>query len=105
MTGVPAGIPLHPVQLYGVLANLLLSGLLYLVLRRKGWGGQVALLYFLLYPLIRFLLEFLRDDPRGGLLGLSTSQGIALLFAAGAAALWPVVRGLKIPPSCPRPRR
>ena len=102
-TGVPAGIPLHPVQLYGALASLLLSGFLYLVLRRKGWGGQVALLYLFLYGLIRFLLEFLRDDPRGSLLGLSTSQGIALVFMAGAATLWPVVRRLRLPPSCPRP--
>jgi prolipoprotein diacylglyceryltransferase len=42
------------------------------------------------YPLIRFTIEFFRDDPRGNLLGLadltgfSTSQMISLLVATFA---------------------
>jgi prolipoprotein diacylglyceryltransferase len=44
----------------------------------------------ILYPLIRFTIEFFRGDPRGDFLGitaatgLSTSQIISLLVAIGA---------------------
>ncbi len=44
----------------------------------------------ILYPIVRFAIEFFRDDPRGDLFGLttlsglSTSQIISLIVAAGA---------------------
>ena len=38
------------------------------------------LAYALLYAAARFIIEYWRDDPRGSVLGLSTSQFIALAF-------------------------
>ena len=46
--------------------------------------------YGIIYAIVRFTIEFFRDDPRGNLfgltamLGLSTSQIISLIVAAGA---------------------
>jgi phosphatidylglycerol---prolipoprotein diacylglyceryl transferase len=53
---------------------------------RKRYDGQVFAAFLALYALGRFLLEYLRDDDRGGLLGLSTSQliGVAILGVAAA---------------------
>ena len=54
---------------------------------RKRYDGQVFVVFLALYALGRFLLEFLRADDRGGLLGLSWAQIIGLGVIAGAVAL------------------
>ena len=60
--------------------------------RRKRFTGQVMATYAVLYGLLRFLVEFVRDDPRGDiaglttLTGLSTSQLISLLVVFGGLA-------------------
>jgi phosphatidylglycerol:prolipoprotein diacylglycerol transferase len=90
-TGVPAGIPLHPVQLYE--AGLTLGIFLFLLwLRgRRAFTGQVVLAYLVLYSAARFTLEFWRDDPRGDVLGLTTLTGLStsqlISVACGAGAL------------------
>jgi phosphatidylglycerol:prolipoprotein diacylglycerol transferase len=91
-TGVPAGVPLHPTQLYESGAVLVVFLLLLWLHRRKRFDGQVITLYAVLYSAVRFTVEFFRDDPRGDiagvttLTGLSTSQLISLLVFAGGAA-------------------
>jgi prolipoprotein diacylglyceryltransferase len=53
----------------------------------------VILVYALIYSIVRFAIEFVRDDPRGDILGLttltglSTSQMISLVVGIGAAVL------------------
>ncbi len=50
--------------------------------------GAGLSLYLMLYSVGRFIIEFFRDDPRGSVGQLSTSQFIAIFtFAAGAGAL------------------
>jgi phosphatidylglycerol---prolipoprotein diacylglyceryl transferase len=95
-TGVPiygptnADLYLHPTQLYESFAMLAVFGILVYLHRKKKFDGQVLIGYMILYPIIRFSIEFLRDDPRGDLfgltsaLGISTSQIISLLVAGGA---------------------
>lgn len=91
ITGVPIDVPLHPTQLYESVATLALFFFLLWLHKRKRFSGQVILFYAVLYGLIRFLIEFVRDDPRGdiagltSLTGLSTSQLISLIV--GIAAL------------------
>jgi phosphatidylglycerol:prolipoprotein diacylglycerol transferase len=41
-----------------------------------------------LYAIARFAVEFIRRDERGGLLGLSTSQLVALGMLALCAWFW-----------------
>jgi phosphatidylglycerol:prolipoprotein diacylglycerol transferase len=81
---------LHPVQLYESFTMLIVFGILFYLHRRKKFDGQVLIAYGIIYALIRFTIEFFRDDPRGNLFGLtsltdlSTSQLISLLVAGGA---------------------
>ena len=95
-TGVPTYGPdghelfLHPTQLYESFFMLIVFGLLLYLHRKKKFNGQVLITYAAIYSVFRFLIEFIRDDPRGDLFGLttmtglSTSQLISLLVAVGA---------------------
>ena len=95
-TGVPIYKPdgselyLHPTQLYESFSMLIVFGILIYLHRHKRFDGQVLIAYGIIYALVRFTIEFVRDDPRGDLFGLtslsglSTSQIISLIVAAGA---------------------
>lgn len=88
ITGVPFGVPLVPTQLIEALANLLIFATLLWVRKRRAFDGQVFFAYMILYSIARFIVEFWRDDPRGAVLGLSTSQFVsALMFPAGLALM------------------
>ena len=93
ITGVPTDVHLHPTQLYESFAMLLAFFFLLWLHKRKRFDGQVILAYALLYSAIRFAIEFVRDDPRGdvfgltSLTGLSTSQLISLVIGIWALIL------------------
>jgi phosphatidylglycerol:prolipoprotein diacylglycerol transferase len=86
--GTPLGIPLHPTQLYEAGAELLILGLL-LTTERKGrpFAGRTFWAYMLLYAISRFVIEIYRGDPRGMVLGFSTSQFISLVLAPLSLAM------------------
>ena len=77
ITGVPIDAHLHPTQLYESFAMLLVFFFLLWLHKRKSFSGQVVLAYALLYSVIRFAIEFVRDDPRGDILGLTTLTGLS----------------------------
>jgi phosphatidylglycerol:prolipoprotein diacylglycerol transferase len=77
ITDVPVGIKLHPTQLYESFAMLIVFFFLLWLHRHRRFSGQVILAYAILYAGIRFAIEFLRDDPRGDLLGLTTLTGLS----------------------------
>ena len=80
--GTPLGIPLHPTQLYEAGAELLILVML-LVTERKGklFAGRTFWSYMFLYAVSRYIIEIYRGDPRGAILGFSTSQFISLVLA------------------------
>jgi phosphatidylglycerol:prolipoprotein diacylglycerol transferase len=84
LAGDILGIPVHPTQLYSAAFLLLLSGILISIRKRSLFRGQVIVAYGILYGTFRFLIEFLRGDPRGtvSLAGftLSTSQALSLVL-------------------------
>src|SRR6188474_1283454 len=90
ITSVPIDVPLHPTQLYESFSMLIVFFFLLLLHKHKRFSGQVILLYALIYAVIRFLIEFVRADPRGdvfgltSLTGLSTSQLISIVVGLGA---------------------
>jgi phosphatidylglycerol:prolipoprotein diacylglycerol transferase len=94
ITGVPLDAHLHPTQLYESFAAFLIFFFLLWLHRRRRFDGQVILLFSILYGAVRFSVEFLRDDPRGDILGLtsltglSTSQLISLLIGIGALIIF-----------------
>ena len=91
ITGVPIDAHLHPTQLYESFAMLLVFFFLLWLHKRKRFSGQVVLVYALLYSVIRFSIEFVRDDPRGDILGLTTLTGLStsqmISLAVGISAL------------------
>jgi phosphatidylglycerol---prolipoprotein diacylglyceryl transferase len=88
LTGVPFDVALVPTQLIEAIANFLLFGALLWLWKRRKFDGQIIFAYFILYSVIRFTIEFWRDDPRGAFLGLSTSQLISvLMFPLGIALM------------------
>ena len=100
--GAPTGGPLgvrfpghalarHPTQLYEAAADLALAGLLLFVIGRRTRGRGEALGWMLaLYGGARALIELWRDDPRGGLGPISTSQLLAI--PAIALGVWLIAR-------------
>ena len=85
---VSHSLAVHPTQLYSSLNALILFAVLSAYYPFRRWDGQVVGLLMLLYPLTRFLIEFLRNDelPKWGT-GLTISQNLSVLaFLAGV--LW-----------------
>ena len=89
------GVPLHPVQLYEAVGNLLIFFLLHKLYQRPHKNGTILLAYIACYSLLRFMLEFVRGDFRGSyFLGLSPAQLIALAAAVVAAVIfWKLLPG------------
>lgn len=77
----------HPVFLYELVGNLLIMlALLYLGRRYASRlkDGDVFLFYLILYPILRFLLEFVRLDS-SQVFGLNANQALMLILIAVAA--------------------
>lgn len=84
----PASLPVHPVQIYEALANLLIFAFLILLFRRPHRDGSISAAYLLSYPVARFALELLRGDDRLEVGSFSISQFVSLiLFIAGLILL------------------
>lgn len=84
-----ASLPVHPTQLYESLAGALLLLLLFWLSKRRRFAGEAFFAFTLGYGVLRFLLEFVRDDSERGRFGpLSTSQWIALATVLGVAYAW-----------------
>lgn len=89
----PAGVSLIPTQLFSAAGDFIFALILFILQRtlykkKKKTSGIVTAVYLMLYAVGRFLIEFLRNDPRGAVGVLSTSQFIAIfMFAAGAVML------------------
>lgn len=70
-----------PVQLFEALFNFILFIVLYILFKNKKLKGYLTNLYFIAYPVFRFIIEFFRgDNYRGFLFGLSTSQIISIIL-------------------------
>ena len=70
-----------PVQLFESARNLLIFFFLLSLCRKDRYHNRLLIVYFYIYPVVRFTLEFFRGDTyRGFLFGLSTSQIISILL-------------------------
>lgn len=78
----------HPVQLFESGANLAIYAVILAYWARHKFrsdrNGRICGLYLMLYPPVRFFLEFLRGDPRMRWLGWTVAQWISVgLFGLG----------------------
>ncbi len=104
LTGVPLRIPLHPVQLYEAALNFCNFAVLFLILKRKVFDGQVFAFYIINYSIIRYFTEFFRGDHPDSaflirhsspFLSLSFPQLFCILGIIGGALLFLVLKRRK----------
>lgn len=83
-------LPVYPTQLWEAIGCLAIFAYLYYWRRtRARFDGQLFFTFLMQYAVLRFVIEYWRADPRGDLLGLSTSQLIGIpMFAYGAFMYW-----------------
>lgn len=83
------GVRRFPVQLVEAGCNLIIFLVLLFIYKKEKAKDKLVYIYLMIYPAVRFGLEFLRgDEIRGILFGLSTSQWISIaLFAFSAVSL------------------
>jgi phosphatidylglycerol:prolipoprotein diacylglycerol transferase len=62
LTGIPLNVHVHPVQLYEAALNFLNFAVLFFILKKKRFDGQVFSLYIINYSIIRFFTEYFRGD-------------------------------------------
>jgi len=84
------GVPLYPVQVVEALCLAGIAALLFRAWKKEHVPGAVFRLYLLLYPPVRFVLEFFRGDERQAAGALDVAQAVSLaLFAIGLVwTLW-----------------
>jgi phosphatidylglycerol:prolipoprotein diacylglycerol transferase len=75
----PNGVKLIPTQLIMSGANLIHMAVLLLIARFAKKKGLVSGLYIIFYSIGRFLIEYLRNDDRGTVGALSTSQFYSII--------------------------
>ncbi|MCR5467923.1 MAG: prolipoprotein diacylglyceryl transferase [Lachnospiraceae bacterium] len=76
----PSNVWLIPTQLMSSVGNLVIMCLLLAFASKNKKPGRVGALYFILYGIGRFSIEFLRNDYRGSVGILSTSQFISCIL-------------------------
>ena len=90
----PNGVKLIPTQIYSSIGDFAIAFVLMAYAKRAPKRGKVAAGYCILYSIGRFVIEILRNDYRGAVGFLSTSQvisifilllGIAMYIRAGKA--------------------
>jgi len=93
--GAPAGVPLHPTQLYEV-GLLLFVLVVFAILRSDRWRGTKLLWFLLIYGFGRAALDFLRGETNPTYLGpLALTQLVSLGAAAGALIALLLIRSRK----------
>lgn len=84
----PYGVSLLPTQIFSSVFDFLLAIFLLWYDKKERKEGRVFAMYMLIYSVGRFLVEFLRNDPRGKVGFLSTSQFIAIFVVIGGVVLY-----------------
>lgn len=74
----PNNVSLLPTQLISCVGDLCIFAILLWYSKRKKADGCVGAMYLIIYSIGRFCIEFLRNDERGAVGVLSTSQFISV---------------------------
>ncbi len=84
----PNGVTLVPTQLISSAGDFLICGLLLFYASKRPRDGRVASAYLMLYGVGRFVVEFWRNDYRGSIGWMSTSQLISVVVVAAGLLLY-----------------
>lgn len=83
----PNGVSLLPTQIFSSLGDFLIAGFLIWYAGKQKKDGKVISMYLILYGVCRFIVEIFRNDPRGNVGMLSTSQFISIFMVAFGAGM------------------
>lgn len=89
------GVKVIPTQLIAAFSLFLVFFILLFFKKYKKVDGQILVLYLVLYSVLRFIVEFFRGDPRGGIGFLSLSQFISIVAITFALGLWLKIRPVR----------
>ncbi len=92
-TLAPAGMPLHPTQIYHSLAGIITFSLLLFFRKRLRNSGQLFALLMIFYGIFRVFIEFFRGDYRGIVWIMSTTQLLAMGLIILGIAIFAWKRG------------
>lgn len=81
------GQPLHPTQLYEMIFNFVIFGILWKVRKKVRVDGHLFLLYVMLYSLIRIFVEHFRADKLEYFGDVSAAQSIGVVSIVVAFTL------------------
>lgn len=82
-------LPVHPTQLYSSISAFILFVLTLIFSRFTTRNGAVFAFLFTLYPISRWILEYIRIDETSFMgTGMSISQNISLLVLAAVVLFW-----------------
>lgn len=88
----PNHVKLFPSQLVMSAGDFVIAAILLHYAKQDRSKGKTSALYLMLYSLGRFFVEFTRDDDRGFVGALSTSQFIGIfIFVVGAVAFFGLI--------------
>ena len=85
--GTPLNQPLHPSQIYESAAELVILAILLRLFARPHRDGSILAWYLILYSLVRFAIEFVRNHEQAPVWGLSLTQWISLATLLAGALL------------------
>jgi phosphatidylglycerol---prolipoprotein diacylglyceryl transferase len=92
LTSAPQGIPLYPTQIFSAANEFVIFCILFAYRKHKRFNGELLAIYLILYGVTRFLLEILRDDPRGIIsvasLSFSESQIVSVILILWAGYIF-----------------
>ena len=92
------GVPLFPVQIIESAGLLVIWAVLLFAYPRRKKDGAVFALYLLLYPPVRFGLEYLRGDERQSWFALDVAQITSIALFLVGLALFAFLPGKKYAP-------
>ena len=88
----PNNVKLLPSQLIMSAGDFIIAAILLVYAKKDRSKGKTSALYLMLYSVGRFFVEFTRNDDRGFVGVLSTSQFIGIfIFIVGTVAFWGVI--------------
>ena len=88
----PNNVKLLPSQLIMSAGDFLIAVILLIYAKKDRSKGKVSALYLMIYSVGRFFVEFTRNDDRGFVGALSTSQFIGIfIFIVGAIAYFGII--------------
>jgi len=75
----PIGIPVHPTQVYEIIFNLMVFGVLLALRKRFRPDGSLFMIYLSLYSIWRIVVDFVREG-KPFLFGLHEAQVISIII-------------------------